>query len=204
MKNRRTLVLNNGYLPLSLFPLYTIPAEDAITRYLTDSCTVVEWYEDEIGTVRDLGLRWPSVIANNNGHSFKKDARLKKESLYYRDHCVCQYCGVDLTVHTMTFDHVNPRTRGGTHKWDNVVASCKKCNNEKGDSVSSKWKPRQKPWTPSFHEMVKIRSKYPIVIDHPSWAQFLPNWMGDVIIKGQKSIPIHLLEEDNLDTSENA
>ena len=201
MKNRRTLVLNSSYLPLSLFPLYTIPAEDAITRYLTDSCSVVVWYEDEIGTVKDLGLKWPSVIANFNGHSFKKDIRLKKESLFYRDHCVCQYCGGELTISSMTYDHVKPRASGGTHDWSNVVASCKECNNLKGDSTDyKKWKPRQAPWTPDFFEMIKIRSKFPIVVDDESWSQFLPNWAGEVIVRGkkemdEKTLPKYLLEE---------
>jgi len=204
MKNRKTLVLNNQYMPLSLFPLYTIPAEDAITRFLTDSCTVVEWYDDAIGTVKDLGLHWPSVIANYNGHSFKKDVRLKKESLFYRDHCVCQYCGAPLTLSKMTYDHLHPRARGGKHSWDNVVAACKRCNNEKSDSTSSKWKPRHKPWTPDFYEMVQIRAQYPIVIDDPKWAQFLPNWSGEVIVKGTKPIPDYLAEEDRVDTVEDA
>lgn len=189
-KNRRTLVLNNQYMPLSLFPLYTIPAEDAITRYLTDSCNVVEWYPDEIGTVRDLKLQWPSVITNYHGHTFVKDVRLKKESLFYRDHCMCQYCGEPLTISSMTYDHLIPRAAGGKHTWDNVVASCKRCNNQKGDSLSPKWKPRQKPFVPDFFQMVKIRSKFPIVIDDPSWEKFLPNWVGGVTIRNRRDSKI--------------
>jgi|GEM_PF-84328 len=184
MKNRRTLVLNSSFMPLSMFPLYTIPAEDAITRYLTDNCTVVLWYEDGIKTVKDLGLKWPSVIANFNSHSFRKDVRLKKESLFYRDHCLCQYCGDPLSISNMTYDHLMPRAAGGKHTWDNVVASCKDCNNAKGDSLSPKWKPRQTPWTPSFYEMMQIRSKFPIVVDDPDWVQFLPNWTGKIIQRG--------------------
>jgi 5-methylcytosine-specific restriction endonuclease McrA len=197
MKHRKTLVLNNAYMPLSLFPLYTIPAEDAITRYLTDNCDVVEWYPDDIKTVRDIGLKWPSVIANHNGNSFKKDVRLKKESLFYRDHCVCQYCGKPLTVSRVTFDHVDPRAKGGKHSWENVVASCKPCNNAKSDDTSGRWKPKRKPYKPSFYEMLQIRSKYPIVIDDPSWAQFLPNWTGEIIVRGDgKEIPPYLEETD--------
>ncbi len=28
-------------------------------------------------------------------------------------------------------DHVIPRSRGGTHTWDNVVAACRRCNSKK-------------------------------------------------------------------------
>lgn len=182
MKHLRTLVLNSSYMPLSLFPLYTISAEDAITRYLNNSCAVVEWYDRPILTASRDDLRWPSVIANYNGHSFKKDIRLKKESLYYRDHCVCQYCGTPLTVHTLTYDHVIPRAKGGKHSFDNVVASCKPCNNEKGDTISSKWVPKHKPWNPDFYDMLKIRSRYPILVDDEKWKNFLPNWTGEVTV----------------------
>lgn len=200
MKQRRTLVLNSSYLPLSLFPLYTIPAEDAITRYLTDNCSVVEWYDDEIKTVRDIHLRWPSVIANHNDRSFKKDVRLKKETLFYRDHGICQYCGTPLSLSKMTYDHVVPRASGGKHRFDNVVSSCKKCNNAKGDSTSKRWRPRQVPWTPDFFEMMQIRSKFPIVVDDPSWAQFLPNWTGEIIVKGGgRTMPADLVDEEGED-----
>lgn len=187
MTQLKTLVLNNNYMPLSLFPLYTISAEDAITRYLNTNCTVVEWYDKPLLTPSRSDLKWPSVIANHNGHSFKKDAKLKKESLYYRDHCVCQYCGGPLTLQgsgdkSITFDHVIPRAKGGKHSFDNVVASCKPCNNKKGDTQSSKWTPRQKPWIPTFYEMLQIRSKYPIVIYDEKWKNFLPNWTGEITV----------------------
>ena len=32
----------------------------------------------------------------------------------------------------LTFDHVIPRSSGGTTRWDNVVAACSPCNLRKG------------------------------------------------------------------------
>lgn len=175
------MVLNNQYMPLSLFPLYTVDAEDAITRYLNGNCTVVEWYDRKIKTP-SIDVRWPSVISNHNGHSFKKEVRLKKESLFYRDHCKCAYCGVNLTVQSLTFDHMIPTSKGGKHSFDNVVASCKACNNEKSDSMHPKWKPRHAPWSPTYHEMLKIRAQYPIVVDDESWVPFLPGFAAENVI----------------------
>ena len=179
----RTLVLNNPFLPLSLFPLYTIPSEDAIVRYLNKNCQVVSWYEKKVLTPSRSDLYWPSVIVNYNGHSFRKEVKLKKESLFYRDHRKCVYCGDDLTLQSITFDHLVPRSKGGHHIWENVVAACRKCNAEKSDSLSPRWKPRKKPWRPNFYEMLEIRRKYPIIVYDESWKQFLPNWIGDVIVK---------------------
>jgi len=47
-----------------------------------------------------------------------------------RDNHQCQYCG---SKHNLTLDHVLPRSRGGTHTWDNVVTACEKCNQYKAD-----------------------------------------------------------------------
>ena len=43
----------------------------------------------------------------------------------------CQYChrGAE------NIDHVVPRSRGGTHTWENVVASCRSCNARKEDRL---------------------------------------------------------------------
>lgn len=45
-----------------------------------------------------------------------------------RDNYQCQYCGLDATE----VDHVIPRTAGGGHEMDNLLACCKKCNGLKG------------------------------------------------------------------------
>lgn len=52
--------------------------------------------------------------------------------LLVRNHGACWYCGTPLTLATMTADHVVPVKHGGTAVLDNLVASCKACNEEKG------------------------------------------------------------------------
>ena len=37
-----------------------------------------------------------------------------------------------------TIDHVMPRSRGGRHAWENVVAACARCNHKKGDRTPSR------------------------------------------------------------------
>jgi 5-methylcytosine-specific restriction endonuclease McrA len=47
--------------------------------------------------------------------------------VFARDHWTCQYCGAPAE----NLDHVVPKSRGGTHTWDNVVAACRRCNSKK-------------------------------------------------------------------------
>jgi 5-methylcytosine-specific restriction endonuclease McrA len=48
-----------------------------------------------------------------------------------RDGRRCAYCG----RRADTIDHVVPRSRGGTHTWDNCVAACRVCNSRKADRL---------------------------------------------------------------------
>ena len=45
----------------------------------------------------------------------------------------CCYCGSWLTEKSRTFDHMFPRAYGGVSIPDNLIPSCKKCNNKKND-----------------------------------------------------------------------
>src|SRR3546814_17581468 len=44
---------------------------------------------------------------------------------------MCQYCGAAAE----SIDHVVPRSRGGQHEWENVVAACRACNVRKRDRL---------------------------------------------------------------------
>lgn len=46
----------------------------------------------------------------------------------------CWYCNIFLTVDIFSWDHIIPRSKGGSGR-DNYVPACKKCNEEKGDST---------------------------------------------------------------------
>lgn len=48
----------------------------------------------------------------------------------------CHWCGWRLTELTVTRDHLIPRSRGGSNRRDNIVASCAGCNGAKGDMDS--------------------------------------------------------------------
>jgi 5-methylcytosine-specific restriction endonuclease McrA len=69
-----------------------------------------------------------------------------KRAIFARDHHRCQYCGAPAE----NVDHIIPRSRGGQHTWDNVVASCRSCNARKRDSLLSEtsFRLRTVPRTP--------------------------------------------------------
>ncbi len=43
----------------------------------------------------------------------------------------CFYCGALVEEGQVTLDHVEPRSRGGSGRWSNLVASCRPCNEAK-------------------------------------------------------------------------
>jgi 5-methylcytosine-specific restriction endonuclease McrA len=62
---------------------------------------------------------------------FRTRVPLSRRAVFARDGHRCQYCSRSAE----NIDHVVPRSRGGTHTWDNVVASCRSCNARKEDRL---------------------------------------------------------------------
>lgn len=58
-------------------------------------------------------------------------AHVSKSGVRKRDGNLCAYClGPALTV-----DHILPQSRGGKDTWENLVASCTKCNGKKASKT---------------------------------------------------------------------
>ena len=56
---------------------------------------------------------------------------LNRRAIFARDGHRCQYCGAQAE----NIDHILPRSKGGPHSWDNVVAACRRCNARKRDHL---------------------------------------------------------------------
>lgn len=52
----------------------------------------------------------------------------------------CAYCAIPLDLSSMTIDHVQPRTRGGTSALENLVAACVSCNCTKKDKTADEYR----------------------------------------------------------------
>ena len=62
--------------------------------------------------------------------------------VYERDGYCCRYCGKQLTVESVTLDHVVAVSKGGGHHFENLVTACLDCNSKKngqrvGDFLAS-------------------------------------------------------------------
>ena len=58
-----------------------------------------------------------------------------RRNIYQRDNNTCQYCRQPFPLSKLTLDHVIPKSRGGGKSWNNLVASCMKCNQRKGNRL---------------------------------------------------------------------
>lgn len=121
------------------FPVGWISKKEAVTHMFLEEI-LWELGDRSIsmsGGYNKTGLRTvvslPPVIAVNSVH---KDMgaipALNNPALFRRDGGLCMYCGNDFDERALTRDHIFPRARGGANTWQNVVASCFRCNSHKG------------------------------------------------------------------------
>ena len=181
----KTLVLNADFVPLASFPnLVTIQARDAVSKVLSGSCIAVAEYDRKIGCP-SIDMNWPAVIVRREYEHIEKSVHLNKTSLFFREAGSCMYCGCEFdSLEEVTVDHVVPRAMGGKTTWMNVVASCRDCNARKANSPpTGEWKPKYKPFEPSYYQLLDSRKTFPIEIWHESWKDFLYDWEGEIIIK---------------------
>ncbi|WP_207839398.1 HNH endonuclease [Williamsia soli] len=127
----RVLLLNATYEPLA-----AISIRRAIVLVLRERADVI--HEDGAGPLihsADLALAIPSVIRLRTyvRVPYRAVIPMTRAALMQRDRTRCGYCGGKAD----TIDHVVPRSRGGTHTWDNCVACCASCNHKKADKLLS-------------------------------------------------------------------
>lgn len=123
----RALVLNVTHEPLSI-----VPVRRAVVLLLDGKADLVHDTGAALRAER-LQVPEPSVIRLRSfvRVPFRRRAPLTRRSVFLRDGHACQYCG----KRAESIDHVVPRSRGGRHVWENVVASCSRCNTAKRDRL---------------------------------------------------------------------
>ena len=121
----RALVLNASYEPLCV-----VPSRRALMLVMAAKAEVVST-TDRVFHAERVSFPEPSVVRLTYYVKVPYQARvaLNRRAVFARDGHKCQYCGAAAE----NIDHVIPRSRGGTHTWDNVVAACRPCNMRKED-----------------------------------------------------------------------
>lgn len=80
----------------------------------------------------------PSVPSEtpNNHRCRKRGKRYRKRRRLYEEDRHCYWCGDEFrNLNKTTLDHVLPESKGGTLTNDNLVLSCRHCNNLKGGNI---------------------------------------------------------------------
>jgi 5-methylcytosine-specific restriction endonuclease McrA len=158
-----TLLLNATYEPLSV-----VSTRRAVVLVLTEKAVPVEDGEGCFHSVT-TAVRVPSVVRLTRyvRVPYRAQVPLTRKAVFARDGGRCVYCSAPAT----SLDHVVPRSRGGLHVWDNVVASCARCNHAKADRVIAElgWRLRTIPRAPSGVMWRVLGSRVP----DPRWHAYL-------------------------------
>src|SRR3954451_20356022 len=124
----RVLLLNATFEPLAV-----VTAKRAVVLMLTGKAECIEVTLDEAFHSENLTLPAPSVMRLSRyvRVPYRRAVPMTRAGVLRRDGRRCGYCG----KRADTIDHVVPRSRGGTHTWDNCVAACRLCNSRKADKL---------------------------------------------------------------------
>lgn len=119
----RALVLNASHQPLAV-----VAARRAVILVLKEKAEVLV-SNGQVFRSEHLHVDAPSVLRLRAFVKIphRSHAPLTRRAVFARDEWTCQYCGATAE----NLDHVVPRSRGGAHSWDNVVAACRRCNSRK-------------------------------------------------------------------------
>ena len=159
----RALLLNASFEPLCV-----VSSRRAVVLVLKDKAEIIHRNGAEFRSER-RSVPVPSVIrlVHFVRVPYRSHAPLSRRAVFARDSHRCQYCG----AHAENLDHVVPRSRGGPHTWENVVASCRSCNARKEDRLLTEcnMKLRRKPTAPHATTSL-IASAGPV---DPEWQPYL-------------------------------
>ncbi len=160
----RALVLNATYEPLSV-----VPRRRAVVLVLREKADVLEG-TDEQWQSEKASVTVPSVIRLRTFVKvpYARRVPLNRRAVFARDASKCQYCGSQAE----NLDHVVPRSRGGTHTWENVVAACRRCNTRKGNKTPQEagLPLRRQPAAPRHHGWLLVSVGAP---PDPAWGPYL-------------------------------
>ena len=126
-RSSAALVLNATYEPLCV-----VSVRRAAILVLSGKAVCVEDGDGVLHSTR-RALPVPLVIRLQRyvRVPYRTHVGLSRRAIFARDGGRCAYCRGSAE----TIDHVLPRSRGGGHLWENVVAACAKCNHAKGDKM---------------------------------------------------------------------
>lgn len=114
-------------------PHRVVSWQKAVVLLFLGKLEVLEEYDVPIRSPR-LVLLTPAVcrLVRSGGYH-RRPIAYSRSNILLRDGFRCQYCGAQKPPAELNQDHVLPRARGGAASWENIVASCYRCNQKKGN-----------------------------------------------------------------------
>lgn len=175
----RALVLNADFRPMSTYPISLISGQDAVKAVIRGRAMVVEEW-DQAFRSPSREIKVPRVIALREYAPINSSPKFCRRSILLRDGYCCQYCGERFPSHELTFDHVVPRSAGGTTCWENILSSCVDCNKAKKNKPAN-WsgrkgsvrRPLKAPRQPTTMELLKAGLHYIDEEDRLTWSSWL-------------------------------
>jgi len=163
MLSGRVLLLNATWAPIKIISVHR-----AIILLVEGKAEIIEAEDGKFIRSPSLTLAMPSVIRLYKyvaTPSKKRRIPISRRAILNRDGRECTYCGKEAD----TIDHIHPRSRGGTHSWNNVIAACRKCNAKKGSKTVKElgWKLRFQPIDPMDRRWAVAG------ISNPVWHQYI-------------------------------
>lgn len=159
------LVLNQSYEPLCV-----VPVKRAAVLLLTRKAETVTPGDGFLRS-ETMNIPIPAVVRLNRYVKIPRQvgSSPSRRGVFVRDDWHCVYCGSTAE----TIDHVVPRSKGGTHTWDNVVAACAPCNHRKSDKTLAEmgWRLPRVPRAPSGWQLRGFRGQRR---PDPAWEAWLP------------------------------
>src|SRR5206468_500067 len=80
---------------------------------------------------------------------------------FRRDAYLCMYCSQRFASRELSRDHIRPFSQGGTDVWTNVVAACRRCNNQKASRTPEQARMQliAVPFTPTYAEYIFLKGE---------------------------------------------
>lgn len=166
-----TLLLNASYEPLRV-----VSWERAICLWLDDKVEILVTYSERVyDAIKDWCGNMPAVVRLLNYVFISmKTVKFSRINVFGRDRFTCQYCGVQPGTPDLTYDHVIPKSRGGTTRWENIVTCCILCNFKKSNRTpeEAEMKLKKKPNIPKTKPLLRR-----LVLNFPStpdeWRDYI-------------------------------
>jgi len=160
----RTLVLNAGYEPLGV-----VSFKRALILVLNEKATVLAGSGEQLVHSASKSMNLPSVILLTRyvRVPLARKIPVTRRGVLRRDGWKCAYCAKPAN----TIDHVQPKSKGGKDTWENLVACCFRCNNQKSSRTLQElgWELKVVPKMPTGMQWL-VRGVERL---EPEWDAFL-------------------------------